>query len=152
MNARREPVDSVLAEALALQQPAAQEKGLSITRRTSVDALDIRCDRDRVLQVFANLIGNAVKFCRAGDTITVTADLDGDHVRFSVADTGPGIDPAIQPYLFDAYRSGSEHAKQGSGLGLYITRGIVESHGGRIWVESTPGQGARFFFTLPVES
>jgi PAS domain S-box-containing protein len=147
---RREAVDSVVREAIDLQELPAEERGLKIVRQCEVQGVDVQCDRDRVLQVFGNLIGNAIKFCRPGDTITVTGELDGDCVRFSVADTGAGIQPERLPYLFDAYWSGSEHARQGSGLGLYISRGIVESHGGRIWVESTPGLGSRFYFTLPI--
>lgn len=149
---KREPVDSVLQEALDLQQPLADEKGLTIVRHGNVHDLAINCDRDRMLQVFANLIGNSIKFCRAGDTITVTGDRDGDDVRFCVADTGPGVRPEVMPYLFDAYWSDVEHVRRGSGLGLFISRGIVEGHGGRIWAESRPGEGARFCFTLPIAS
>jgi signal transduction histidine kinase len=108
------------------------------------------CDRSRVLQVFSNVIGNAIKFCRSGDRITVATARDGDLIRFSVADTGPGIKPDAMAFLFDAYWSGPQDARHGSGLGLFISRGIVEGHGGRIWVESTPGEGATFYFTLPI--
>jgi signal transduction histidine kinase len=102
-----------------------------------------------VLQVCGNLISNAIKFCRPGDTVTVTGEPTDDHVLLSVADTGPGVEPELVPHLFEPYWSAPEHAKHGTGLGLYIAKGIVEAHGGRIWVESQPGAGARFFFTLP---
>lgn len=150
LDTARESVESVVNEALDLQEHAAVEKGLRLVRSARVAGIEADCDRDRLLQVFGNLIGNAIKFCRAGDTITVTGERDGDVVRLCVADTGPGIAPDILPYLFDAYWSGTEHAKQGAGLGLYISRGIIEGHGGRIWVESMPGQGATFCFTLPI--
>lgn len=150
LDTRREAVESVVGETLDLQEPIAAEKGIELHRKSDVRGIDVCCDRGRILQVFGNLVGNALKFCRVGDTITVTAERTGDDIRFSVADTGPGIAADVLPYLFDAYWSGPEHAKRGSGLGLYICRGIVEGHGGRIWVESTPGRGAKFCFTLPI--
>jgi len=126
----------------------ADEKGVTLVRAGAADELEIDCDRDRILQVLGNLIGNAIKFCRAGDAITVSAERDGDHVRFAVADTGPGIAADAVPRLFEAYYS----AGGSSGLGLYISSGIVESHGGRIWVESTEGHGATFYFTIPTST
>ena len=140
---RREPADEVVGEALDLEQQRAEEKGIVLERVCDLRGVDVVCDRDRIVQVFGNLIGNALKFCRAGDTIVVMAERDRDYVVFSVADTGPGIHPDVLPHVFDRYWSG-DRAKRGSGLGLYISRGIVEGHGGRIWVESRPGSGARF--------
>jgi PAS domain S-box-containing protein len=150
LEVKREPLDVVLAEAVELQHPIAEEKGVTLLRKDGVTSLDIMCDRSRVLQVFSNMIGNAIKFCRSGDRITVATARDGDFIRFSVADTGPGIKPDALAFLFDAYWSGPQDARHGSGLGLFISRGIVEGHGGRIWVESTPGEGATFYFTLPI--
>lgn len=150
LDTKPEMADSVLREAVELQQPLAAEKGIELRRSADVDGVEVICDRDRILQVFANLIGNALKVCRAGDTITVTADRTDTDVRFTVADSGPGIAPSAAAHLFDAYWSGADRAKRGVGLGLYICRGIVEGHGGRISVESTPGEGARFSFTLPL--
>ncbi|HET7501951.1 MAG TPA: PAS domain-containing protein [Kofleriaceae bacterium] len=147
---RREPADSVVAEALDLQEPLAAERGIHLVHDGEVHGVEILCDRDRILQVFGNLLGNALKFCRPDDTITVRARRAGEHVEFSVADTGPGIPDDVASHLFDAYWSGRDHAKQGSGLGLYISRGIVEGHGGKIWVEHAPGSGAEFRFTLPI--
>lgn len=82
-------------------------------------------------------------------TIRVTGLRDGPAARFSVEDSGPGFRDGQIAHLFDPYWSGAEHARQGAGLGLYIVRGIVESHGGKVWAESVPGAGARFVFTLP---
>lgn len=148
---QRERLDSVVSEAFDLQEPLAAEKGIVMIRESIVEGVHVSCDRDRILQVFGNLIGNAIKFCRSGDTISVGAVRAGDVVQLSVANTGPGIAPDVLPYLFDAYWSGTEHASQGSGLGLFICRGIVQGHGGRIWAESTPGAaGVRFLFTLPI--
>ncbi len=146
----REPAESVIREAVELQLPFADERDIQLVRRFGVQNVDIMCDRDRLLQVFGNLIGNALKFCRPGDVVTASCDRAGDDVVFSVGDTGPGIPPERIPFLFDAYWSGTEHVKRGSGLGLYIARGIVEGHGGRIWVESRPGAGATFSFTVPI--
>ena len=150
LETKREPVDAMTLEALELQQPIALEKGLELRCAAPAPGIEVVCDRDRILQVFGNLIGNAIKFCRAGDTITVTSEVIEDHVQFCVADTGPGIAPDVLPYLFEAYRSAPQHTTRGSGLGLYICRGIIEGHRGRLWGESTPGTGARFFFTLPI--
>lgn len=145
-----ERAEAVLDEAIDIHQPLAEEKGLRLERHNNLADLQVRCDRDRILQVFGNLLGNALKFCRAGDTITVRGTPAGDSVRFDVTDTGPGIDPAVQTKLFDPYWSGTQRASGGAGLGLYISKGIVEGHGGRIWVESVPGHGATFSFTLPI--
>ena len=147
---KREPADAVLRESFEQQEPLAIEKGVDLQRRGDVGDVEILCDRGRVLQVFANLVGNAIKFCRAGDTITMLEERAGDFVRFSVADTGPGIAPAALPHLFDAYWSGHERGKRGVGLGLYISRGIVEGHGGKISVTSDLGKGATFSFDLPI--
>jgi PAS domain S-box-containing protein len=145
-----ELADDVVREALEIHRPLVEEKGIALARRCEIENVQIHCDRNRILQVFGNLIGNAVKFCRPGDTITVTCARTGDAIEVAVADTGPGIPPSVAAKIFEPYWSGTEHVKLGAGLGLYIARGIVEGHGGRIWVESTPGEGATFSFTLPV--
>jgi signal transduction histidine kinase len=79
----------------------------------------------------------------------VQAELVDDPVRFSVADTGPGISPHDLPLLFDRFWQGAREGRGGAGLGLAIARGIVDGHGGRIWVESEVGRGTTFYFTLP---
>jgi signal transduction histidine kinase len=151
LDVKREPLDSVVSEAVDLQEALAAEKGIALVRARNVEGIEVTCDRGRILQVFGNLIGNAIKFCRTGDSITVGVEPAGDFVQLSVSNTGPGIEADVLPYLFDAYWSGAEHASQGSGLGLFICRGIVEGHGGRIWAESPPGEtGVRFLFTLPI--
>ncbi|HET9620794.1 MAG TPA: PAS domain-containing protein [Kofleriaceae bacterium] len=148
LDLRCEVVGSILTEVFDLQHPVAQERGIQLVRDCEVDELQVHCDRDRILQVFGNLIGNALKFCRKDDRVTVSCRPMADHVEFAVADTGPGIEPAVAAYLFEPYWSGAQHIKQGAGLGLYISRGIIEGHGGRIWVESRPGAGATFRFTI----
>ena len=149
LDVRPEPAEAVLAEARDLQEPLAHERQIELQVDCEAPGIDLQCDRDRVLQVFGNLIGNALKFCRPGDTVSVRCERTGDAVRFTVADTGPGIDPALLPHLFDPYWSAPAPGRRGTGLGLYIARGIIERHGGRIWVESQPGNGTTFCFTLP---
>ncbi|MBD0320237.1 MAG: ATP-binding protein [Gemmatimonadetes bacterium] len=107
------------------------------------------CLPSRVLRVLSNLLGNTVKFTPPGGSSTVSAAPTGDAVLFSVADTGAGIAAKHLPHLFDRYWQARRGEKEGLGLGLSIARGIVEAHGGRIWAESTPGEGATFHFTLP---
>jgi signal transduction histidine kinase len=99
--------------------------------------------------VLSNLVGNSIKFTPAGGRITVTAAAVADEVRISVIDTGPGIAADQLPLLFARYWQGNRRDRRGIGLGLAIARGMVEAHGGRIWVESTLGEGSRFHFTLP---
>jgi signal transduction histidine kinase len=102
-----------------------------------------------VFQVLSNLVGNAIKFTPSDGTILVEARPDGGSAVFGVHDTGPGIGAAHLPKIFDRYYQGDGRDGGGVGLGLFISRGIVEAHGGRIWVESAPGTGSHFFFTLP---
>jgi signal transduction histidine kinase len=109
----------------------------------------VNCDRDRVLQVLANLVGNAIKFTPAGGRVTLSAAQSEGRVVFSVADTGQGIAADALPHIFDRYWQAARRSqKRGIGLGLSIAHGIVTAHGGKIWVESTPGQGSTFFFEI----
>jgi signal transduction histidine kinase len=112
----------------------------------------VLADRDRLLQVFSNLVGNGLKFTPEGGRVRIRADADGDGVvRFSVDDTGPGIPAESLPHLFELFwQARDRRATLGTGLGLSIARGVVEAHGGRISVESTPGEGSTFTFTVPV--
>ena len=107
------------------------------------------CDRDRILQVLSNLLGNAIKFSESGDSVTLRAEPQEREVLLAVSDTGPGIPPDGLHSIFEAYGTLQPRRKTGTGLGLYITKGIIQRHGGRIWVESELGAGATFFFTLP---
>jgi PAS domain S-box-containing protein len=147
---RVETADSIVSDALDLLEPKATQQQVEIQRRCEVQDVKLRCDRDRLLQLFGNLIGNAIKFCRPGDVITVRGEHCGDEVKFCVEDTGPGIDPSVLPTLFRPYEAAPQGGRRTSGLGLYISKGIVEAHGGRIWAESEPGKGSRFCFTLPI--
>ena len=101
------------------------------------------------MQVFANLIGNAIKFSAAGASITIRARQLEEDVEFSVEDSGPGIPQDQLPRIFDRFWQKPAAATKGSGLGLFIVKGIVEAHAGRVWAKSTVGVGSTFFFTLP---
>jgi PAS domain S-box-containing protein len=148
---RAVPVASLLANALEAHRGPAAEKGiaLDVTSYADVDAV-VRCDPERTQQVFANLLGNALKFTEPGGAITLDARRGGDEIALSVADTGAGIAADELAHVFDPYWSARHHAKQGTGLGLYIARGIVEAMGGRIGVESEVGAGTKFWLTLPL--
>jgi signal transduction histidine kinase len=99
--------------------------------------------------VFENLIGNALKFTESGGRITVGAAAQESEVLFWVADTGSGIAAEDQRHLFDQFWQARKNRRHGVGLGLPIVKGIVQAHGGRVWIESTPGRGSTFFFTIP---
>lgn len=107
-------------------------------------------DRDRLLQTFSNLVGNALKFTPGGGRVSIPAEPTGENsVRFSIADAGTGIPAERLPHLFEPFWQARDRATLGTGLGLSIARGIIEAHGSPIWVESTPGEGTRFQFSLP---
>jgi PAS domain S-box-containing protein len=137
-----------LAEhALAAVQPLAERKKISIETRLPEPGSTVCCDRRRIMQVFANLLGNAVKFTDEG-VVRLEVRIDEQEVCFSITDTGAGISPDHLPHLFERYWQASDGERSGAGLGLYIARGIVEAHGGRIWANSEPGKGTTISFTL----
>jgi len=144
---RPQDVAAMVTEVLDVMEPLAAPKGHHLVADVA-PGLAIRCDHDRVIQLFSNLVGNAIKFTPDGGTITVHAVSEGDVVRFSVSDTGPGIPREELAHVFDRYYQAQRKNRDGIGLGLSIARGIVEAHGGRIWAESEEGKGSTFSFTL----
>jgi signal transduction histidine kinase len=102
-----------------------------------------------MLQVLANLITNSIKFTAQGGSIWVRAERAGDELRFSISDTGAGIPDHMLEAVFERFWQVDKNDRRGLGLGLYISRCIVEAHRGRIWAESRLGEGSRFWFTLP---
>ncbi len=142
----------LLVEAVDMQRPLASSSSVELRLDLERDLPEVIADRDRLLQVFENLIGNAIKFTQAGGRITVGAAPRNDELVFWVADTGCGMAPESLPHVFDRFWQATRADRQGAGLGLPITKGIVEAHGGRIWVESALGRGSTFFFTIPVGS
>ena len=132
-------------------RPLADEKGLALTVRIERDLPRFVCDKDKVTQVVLNLVTNAVKFTKAG-TVGIEARRDGDALHVTVRDTGPGIATQDMPRLFQSFQQfGAASEKEGSGLGLFIAKQIVQAHGGRIWAESQVGKGSVFHFTLPLQ-
>jgi signal transduction histidine kinase len=140
------PLVSGAVEAMRVQ---AAPKSLRIDTALPEENRLADCDADRVGQVLTNLIGNAIKFTESG-TITVRVEPRTSEVCISVSDTGPGIPESDLPHIFDRFWHAQRSARGGFGLGLSIAKGIVEAHGGRIWVESEVGVGSTFFFTLPL--
>jgi signal transduction histidine kinase len=109
----------------------------------------VRADAERVEQVLGNLLTNAMKFTPPGGRVELEARAEGDHALFHVRDSGPGIEPDRISRLFEQGWQANPGDRRGLGLGLAIAKGLVEEHGGRIWVASTPGKGSTFSFTLP---
>lgn len=142
----------LLTEVVDLHEALAAERGITLVRRWQLDDLVLFVDRDRIAQAFGNLLGNAIKFCAPGDVIEVRGERVAGAVRFAVADTGPGIARGDLPHIFEPYWSGRGGKKTGTGLGLFITRAIIEAHGGRIEVDAQEGAGATFSVTLPLHS
>jgi signal transduction histidine kinase len=128
--------------------PLATQKGLRL-QGTASPGLEVWCDRERVLQVFSNLVGNALKFTPEGGSIVIEARRVGPETVFSVRDTGQGISVEELPRIFDRFWQAQKKDRAGIGLGLSIVKGVVEAHGGRLWVESQIGAGTTFYFALP---
>ncbi|MBV9774733.1 MAG: PAS domain S-box protein [Gemmatimonadetes bacterium] len=143
-------VPDLLREVREIFEPLAAERSLELEVRTEDTPASVCIDPERILQVFTNLVGNAAKFTPAGGRIGIRAWRADGAVCFSVADTGPGIPRADLPRIFDRFWQAKQTAREGTGLGLPIARGIVEAHGGSIRVESTVGEGTTFVFTLPL--
>ena len=141
-------VGLIFEEAQALLSPLAQVKDISISFQADPD-LRIHADPERLFQVLSNLVGNAIKFTPRMGTVGVHAKSVGDEIVFIVRDSGEGIPKEHLPHVFDRYWTVKEGNPTGTGLGLYITQGIVEAHGGQIVAESEPGQGSEFRFTVP---
>jgi len=143
------PTRELILDAVEAQKPIAAAASLQLQMEVAHDVPDIWAGRNRLLQAFDNLIGNAIKYTAPGGRITIGAAPNVDQVRFWVADTGVGIDSDSLLHIFDRFWQARKGEHQGAGLGLPIARGIIEAHGGRIWVESDLGVGTAFFFTIP---
>ena len=138
----------LVLDALELLEPIAEERSIQVRRELSTAM--VLCDRGRVLQILSNLVDNAIKFTPAGGAILVRAQTRGREMVFAVIDDGPGIDPVVLPHVFDRFWQGRKDRRKGVGLGLSIVRGLVEAQGGTVWVESEPGKGSAFLFSLPL--
>ena len=142
----------LLCEGERIIRPMALEQGLELSLENKEGLPDVSGERNQLIQVLVNLLNNAVKFTRKG-TIRLGAQAKDGFVEFYVADTGEGIFPEEREMIFEPFARIAEHGMnrpKGSGLGLSIAKGIVEFHGGKIWVESELGKGSTFFFSVPV--
>jgi signal transduction histidine kinase len=143
---RPEPVAPVVQEVAQLYTPQIQELGLTLEVSLPPPDSVIDLDRDRVMQILGNLLGNALKFTPEGGRVALRALDRGDAVRFEVEDTGTGIRPEHLPHIFERFRS---FDARGTGLGLFIARSLVVAHAGELGVRSHLGQGATFWFEIP---
>jgi signal transduction histidine kinase len=144
---------SVIAEAEDSFKAAASAKGISVVSRVTAPPLLAAFDHDRILQVLANLISNSLRFTPEGGKITISGERDAANVRLSVVDTGSGIPEDAVDSIFERFsQAGRQDRRGGLGLGLYISRCIIEAHGGRIWAELQSGGGAKILLTLPARA
>jgi signal transduction histidine kinase len=144
-----EDVAGLVREAAELMAPIATEKAVRLEVDVAGEPGPALCERERLQQVLQNLVGNAIHFTPAQGRVAVRAWRESDEVRVAITDSGPGIPPEQVPHVFDRYWRGRGASRHGIGLGLFIVKRLVDAHGGRIWVESEPGKGATFVFTLP---
>lgn len=131
----------------------AANKGILFHKRVAQDLPDMLVDEDRIVQVLLNILGNALRYTPPGGTVELAVWQDHESIYFSVRDSGPGIDPKELGNVFERfYRTDKSRSRTGggAGLGLAIAKGLIEAHGGKIWAESTPGEGSRFTFTIPL--
>jgi PAS domain S-box-containing protein len=141
---------ALVADAVDMLRPLASAGSLALDAEVVPDVPSVLADAPRVHQVLSNLVGNAIKFTPTGGRVLLRAEPMAEReVRFAVVDTGPGIPPEQLPHVFAQFWQGRRNDGRGIGLGLAIAKGIVEAHGGRIWVESQVGAGSNFYFTLP---
>lgn len=143
-------IADVLGATLDTFGALAAEKSIALDQDVRRGELCFWGDAERIGQVLSNLVGNALKFTPEGGRITIRAVESGFHTRVEVRDTGPGIASQHVPRVFDRFWKADAEGRKGTGLGLYIAKGIVEKHHGRIWVESRVGVGSAFIFELPI--
>jgi signal transduction histidine kinase len=152
----RDPVDlsKVIHMAVDVLRPQADARKIKLTVDAPATLPPVMGDRQRLHQAMLNLVGNGIKYCHAGDCVTVRAELEDTYLTVGVADTGPGIPAEALPHIFERFYRvpGAENWATGAGLGLSITRRIVEVHGGEIDVSSVEGQGTTFTFSLPLKN
>jgi PAS domain S-box-containing protein len=144
------PAGALLGEAVEMLRPLAASSAIELTYDAPDELPRVSADPHRIHQVLSNLVGNAIKFTPRGGRIALSGEPTGRELRLAVRDTGPGIPAEHLPHIFGQFWQATRSDRRGIGLGLAIAKGIVEAHAGRIWVESTVGEGSSFYFTLPV--
>ena len=133
-------------------QPLAEAKQIQLQLEVPSERRSVNCDRGRIEQVVSNLLGNAIKFTPAGGRLQLSLRFEGGKAKIAVRDSGPGMPTEQAAHVFERYWQARESASQGSGLGLAIAKGIVDAHEGAIAVDTAPGAGANFHFSLPLGS
>lgn len=153
VDARTTGVGEAVSQTVELFESSADAAELTLTHDVPRELPRVRADIPRVQQVLSNLLVNAIKFTPSGGRVHVAVELDDEarFLRVSVCDSGPGIAPEDVPRLFERYWQAPRLLRAGSGLGLFIAKGIIEAHGGAIEVETAVGKGTAFTFTLPVD-
>ena len=152
---KKEPVDlnQLVEEVIHQLSPQAERQKLSILQDFASDLPFIHADKDRIRQVMANLVHNAIKFTPAGGRITITTQVLEGSVLVDIADTGIGIPKEDLPRVFERFYKGDKaRAGEGTGMGLAIAKHVIEAHGGSIWVRSEEGKGSTFSFSLPFQA
>jgi signal transduction histidine kinase len=142
-------VSHLVESAVREHKPAVAEAGLALTVDFPLPEVRVLADHERIAHVFSNLITNAVRHTPTGGSITLGAQRTDGVVRFTVTDSGRGIPSEYQERIFDKFFRAPDSEPRGTGLGLYIAREIVMGHGGQIGVDSVPGKGSTFWFTIP---
>jgi signal transduction histidine kinase len=150
LNREQVSVSGLLHEGKAMVEAIAAEKQIDVAVDVEKDLPSVTADRERLLQVLSNLLGNALKYSSERTRVNVSARREGNALIVDVADQGQGINAADLPYIFDRYWQARRRGAAGHGLGLAIVHGVVEAHGGRVWAESKPGIGSRFTFSIPL--
>jgi signal transduction histidine kinase len=137
-----------LEAGLTMHADRAERAGIALALAVTPDDITVRADERKLRQIVFNLLSNAVKFTPPGGSVDVSAHVTDGFVEVDVTDTGTGIAAADAERIFEEFASGA--TEEGTGLGLPLSRRFVELHGGRLWVESVPGEGSAFRFTMPV--
>lgn len=142
-------IEKLSSDIIELSQIKAKEKSIDLSSVKNESASILICDPDRIKQVLNNLIGNAIKFTPENGKVALKIEEQKDKFYFSVVDNGPGISKESLQHIFERYWQVKKTAYLGTGLGLFIAKGLVEAHGGRMWVESEIGKGSNFQFEIP---
>jgi PAS domain S-box-containing protein len=151
INRRPIPIGDLITESLKGLHSLAREKNITLNEDIPPHLPEIEADGDRLRQVVINLLNNAIKFSEPSSSVSIKAEQHKEELLFQVSDHGIGMSEEVMQHLFERfYRAEGEQVRGGTGLGLYISKQIIEAHGGHIWAESKPGEGSTFSFTLPL--
>lgn len=150
LSKRQHHIGALLFEVLRSYEPMFTARGLTFTIEPLPDDAIVEFDYDRIVQVLSNLLGNSIKFTNGGGTVTLRVERQAEQILFELRDDGVGIAKSALPHVFERFWQIDSNTRRGLGLGLHICKNIIETHGGRIWVESEVGKGSIFRFTLPV--